>query len=221
MEYNYGKLRSKKTLGKNIIYYKSGEDELSVNITNRCPNNCCFCIRDRFYGWGELNLYLEDEPSLCEILGEISKSLKENRNIVKVKICGYGEPIIRIKLLPKIISIIKKEHPKIIVQLATSGWPLYDIEDGIHYFKESVKNGLDIVYLGMHATDIENYAKKVRPNISPKKAFNRVVEFIKLSKSLNLKVVCAFVDLDDLSLSEIKNFTKELNCEYDIRNFRR
>ena len=71
IKYNYGKLRNKTKLQDNIVYYKKGDKELSINITNRCPNNCCFCIRDRKVGWSKSNLYLDKEPSLREIKREI------------------------------------------------------------------------------------------------------------------------------------------------------
>lgn len=103
--------------------------------------------------------------------------------------------------------------------MATSGWALYGIKNGRYYFKESVKQGLEIIYLGLHATNFKDYEKKVSPNIPPRKAFKQAINFIKLSKSLNLKTICAFVNLNDISLKDIKKFTKKLNCEYEIRNF--
>ena len=85
MRYNYGKLKPKIKPEKNIVYYKKGNNELSINITNRCPNNCCFCIRDRKSGWSKSNLYLTQEPTLKEIISEIKKSFRVNPKISKVK----------------------------------------------------------------------------------------------------------------------------------------
>ena len=121
MKYNYGHLRDSVDLQNNIIYYKKGDSEMSINVTNKCLNHCCFCIRDSKAGWSKSNLYLKKEPSLKEIKKEILVSLNSNSKIKKVKICGYGEPLLRPSLLPSIISLIKKEHPEIVIQLATSG----------------------------------------------------------------------------------------------------
>lgn len=219
MKYNYGKLKQKIKPENNISYYKRENNELSINVTNKCPNNCCFCIRDRKSGWSKSNLYLTKDPTLKEIILEIQRSFKINPKISKVKICGYGEPILRIEILPKIISVIKKEKSNVEIQLATSGWPLYNIKNGEYYFKESVKNGLEIIYLGLHAINFNDYKKKVNPTIPSERAFKQVINFIKLSKTLNLKVICAFVDLNDLCLKDINQFTKKLNCEYEIRKF--
>ena len=219
MKYNYGRLRGNIKLENNIIYYKKGSEEMSINITNKCPNNCCFCIRDRKVGWSDSNLYLEKEPSLKEIEKEILKSLKTNSKIKKVKICGYGERLLRASLLPNIVFLMKKERPEIIIQLATSGWPIYNTEEGITYFKKSVENGLDIVYLGLHAINFKDYEKIVNPCISAKKAFSQTMDFVKMAVTLNLKVTCAFVDLNNLSIEDVKKFTKKLNCKYEIRSF--
>ena len=107
MEYNYGKLRRSVPLQHNIAYYKRGLSELSINVTNRCPSNCCFCIRDRKPGWGEANLYLDTEPSLQEIKKAIARVLEENTQVKMAKICGYGEPILRVDILPDIIIFDK------------------------------------------------------------------------------------------------------------------
>jgi TatD family-associated radical SAM protein len=220
MKYNLGKLKKKLKPQQNIIYYRKKKDEISLNITNRCPNACCFCIRDRDKGWGVSNLYLLKEPSLEEIKDEIKRELMNSKQpIKKFKICGYGEPILRIKILPELILFIKKVSPNSIIQLTTTGWPLFHFKKGIGYFKQAVKNGLNLVYVGIHATNFSDYAKRVNPSINPELAFYETKEFIKLSSSLNLKITCAFVDLRDLNLAEIKNFAKKLNCLYDIRGF--
>jgi len=219
MKYNYGRLRDNVELQNNIIYYKRGDTEMSINVTNKCPNNCCFCIRDRKVGWSDSNLYLDKEPSLKEIKKELLNALEINPKIKKIKICGYGEPLLRVSLLPNIISLIKKKRPEILIQLATSGWPIYNTKKGETYFKKSVEKGLDIVYLGLHAINFKDYKKIVNPNISSKKAFDQTIKFIKMAVALNLKVTCAFVDLNNLSIEDIKKFTKKLNCKYEIRSF--
>ncbi len=59
MDYNLGKLRNEIDLQKNIIYFRKDPNEMSINLTNKCLNSCCFCIRDRDLGWGVSNLYLD------------------------------------------------------------------------------------------------------------------------------------------------------------------
>lgn len=217
-DYNYGGLKGKVNPKQNIIYYRRGEDEMSINLTNRCPNSCVFCIRDKDKGWGVSNLYLEREPQLSEIKNEIFSAVKENKEGVDlVKICGYGEPLTRLEILPELVKFIRELLPEATIQLTTTGWLLYEKDNGPEKFQQSVENGIDRIYLSLNATEEQDYREIVRP--SGENCFGRVIEFIKLSKNLDLEVECSFVDLDNLDEEKIRKFTSNLDCEYDIREF--
>ena len=75
-----------------IITY-THRDGLYVNMTNRCPNRCGFCVRsygDTLYG----NLWLDHEPSVEEIIASIDgRGLAGFSELV---FCGYGEPTERL-----------------------------------------------------------------------------------------------------------------------------
>ncbi len=219
MKYNYGKLKDSIIPQQNIIYYRKLPKEISINLTNKCPNSCVFCIRDCNPGWNVSNLYLEKEPSLKEIEDEFEKAFIQNSKIEKIKICGYGEPLIRLKILPDLIAFLRKKLPFAIIQLTTSGWPIIYYENGEELFIKCVENGLNQVYLGLHATNYKDYIKVVRPKIDGKIAFNQTLKFIKLVKSLGLNIVCAFVEYRKLPLEKIDNLVNELECEYEIRKF--
>ncbi len=170
---------------------------------------------------GVSNLYLTQEPSEEEVLKEIKNSIDKNNSdeIKKVKICGYGEPMTRVNILPNIVKLIRKKCRNSTIQLTTTGWIIYHIKEGEESFKESVKQGLDQIYLGIHSTNTEDYGKIVRPSIDEKEAFNQIIKFIRLSQQLNLRVRCSFVDIKNLSEKKVRKFTNKLNCEYDIREF--
>lgn len=69
-------------------------NSLYVNVTNRCTNNCDFCVRDHgdeLYG----DLWLEREPTVEEIIADIDKAL-EKKDYDEIVFCGYGEPTVRL-----------------------------------------------------------------------------------------------------------------------------
>ena len=70
-------------------------DALYVNLTNRCPNACDFCLRTHGDKVGDSgSLWLEREPSKEEIWEDIEKrDLSKYRELV---FCGYGEPACRL-----------------------------------------------------------------------------------------------------------------------------
>ena len=79
------------------ISYEVG-DKLYMNITNKCPCNCTFCIRNNADGaYGSDSLWLEHDPDIDEIKAEIDKRDIEKYN--EIIYCGYGEPTSRLNEL--------------------------------------------------------------------------------------------------------------------------
>ena len=69
------------------ITYELG-DSLYVNITNRCSNDCSFCVRNEHNGVnGKDNLWLEREPTVDEIKAAITK--KEIKEYIRTS-AGYS-----------------------------------------------------------------------------------------------------------------------------------
>ena len=75
---------------KMTICYPIG-NKLYMNITNKCPCNCTFCIRHNGdSAYGSESLWLEHEPSFDEIMNDVIKyKLSDYEEII---FCGYGVP---------------------------------------------------------------------------------------------------------------------------------
>ena len=95
------------------------ENALYINVTNRCTNNCEFCIRKNGDGaYGSSSLWLEREPTEEEILSSVfSRDLSTYSEVV---FCGYGEPSIRLDTVVSVAKKIKEKHP-IKVRINTNG----------------------------------------------------------------------------------------------------
>lgn len=224
-KFNQGKLKGLVSPGNNIVYFRRGEDELSLNITNNCPNACIFCIRDRDVGWGVSNLYLDKDPEVDAILEEFDKVNAKMRakgvDIEKVKICGYGEPILRFNDLYPIVKHIHK-HSKALVQLTTTGWPYFRfITQDTRPLKALKVLGLTHIFLGLNATTPEQYNRIVRPGIEDidKNAFADTLRFARTTKDIGYEVTLGFVRTKGLKREEIEKLSTELGCPYKIREF--
>ena len=74
------------------------KNSIYVNLTNRCPCACTFCLRNNAQGvYGSDSLWLEREPTDEEVV----KSLGEwdYSRFREVVFCGYGEPTERLDTL--------------------------------------------------------------------------------------------------------------------------
>ena len=72
------------------ILYTYGKN-LYVNLTNRCPCNCTFCIRSQKQGLGSAEtLWLDHDPSADEVIAAFQAYRLEV--FEELIFCGYGEP---------------------------------------------------------------------------------------------------------------------------------
>jgi len=129
-----------------------------VNITNRCPCSCTFCLRHNGDGiFGSDSLWLEREPAVQEICESIDAwDLTQYNEVV---FCGYGEPTERLDDLLEVAAYIKSKSD-IKIRINTNG-----LADLIWNEKTAPKlNGLiDTVSISLNATNKEDYFKVVRP----------------------------------------------------------
>ncbi|MGN0655912.1 MAG: radical SAM protein, partial [Ruminiclostridium sp.] len=87
-----------------IFYDLNGS--LYVNITNRCPCACTFCIRKNDNTVGENDsLWLEHEPTVAEIKAAFDEV--DASKYHEAVFCGYGEPMERPDELVEIAKYIK------------------------------------------------------------------------------------------------------------------
>ena len=119
------------------------DSALYVNVTNRCTNNCEFCIRKNGDGaYGSDSLWLEREPTEEEILDSVfARDLSVFSEIV---FCGYGEPSIRLDVCRSVALKIKERAEakaaknyaladQIRAELSAKGVTLIDTKEGTKY----------------------------------------------------------------------------------------
>ena len=84
---------------------------LYVNMTNKCPCSCTFCLRQtRNEMEGSGSLWLEREPTVEEVKAEFSKFDMDKYE--EVVFCGFGEPTERLYDLLEVLLLLKKNTAK-------------------------------------------------------------------------------------------------------------
>ena len=63
------------------------DGNLYINLTNRCSNDCKFCVRNGKTSYYGHKLWLSREPSAEEIITAI-----DGKKCNEVVFCGFGEP---------------------------------------------------------------------------------------------------------------------------------
>lgn len=86
------------------LAYHLGGPSLYLNVTNRCTNDCDFCVRRApgfsIAGW---DMRLEREPTAAEVLAAIAAADAEaadrDEAFDEVVFCGFGEPTVRLDVI--------------------------------------------------------------------------------------------------------------------------
>lgn len=129
-----------------------------VNMTNRCPCACTFCLRHNGEGvFGSEPLWLDREPTVREVCDSIDEW--ELTKYDELVFCGYGEPTERLDDLLAVAKYVKGKCD-IKIRVNTNG-----LADLIHGEKTAYKlEGLvDTVSVSLNATNRETYYELVRP----------------------------------------------------------
>lgn len=177
---------------------------LYINMTNRCPCSCTFCLRqnaDSVYGSDPL--WLDREPTVAEVCADLDKrNLSDFEEIV---FCGYGEPTERLFDLLEVAKYIKQKSD-IKLRINTNG--LADLiwgEPTAHYLKGLI----DTVSVSLNATNAEDYQKIVRSKFGIG-SFDAMLKFTKDCTQYVQNVVMTVVDV--VTSKEEQQKSKEI-CE--------
>lgn len=129
-----------------------------VNMTNRCPCACTFCLRKNGAGvYGSDPLWLDREPTVAEVCESLDAwTLSDFDEVV---FCGYGEPTERLDELLEVAAYIKKKGNSKI-RINTNG-----LSDLIHGCRTAprLEGLIDTVSVSLNATNAEDYVATVRP----------------------------------------------------------
>ena len=165
-----------------------GRNSLYVNMTNRCPCACTFCLRhNKDHVFTANSLWLEREPTVEEVCESIDKwDLSKYSEIV---FCGYGEPTMRLDDLLKVAAYIKSKS-NIPLRINTNG--LADLIAG-EKVAHKLEGLIDTVSVSLNATNKEDYFKLVRPKFGID-SYDAMLSFTKECTKYVPNVIMTVVD---------------------------
>lgn len=193
------------------IVYKY-KNNLYINLTNRCPNDCDFCDIPAISRDLGVDLILDHEPNFAEVTKAIRQNISDILN--EIVFCGGGEPLMRLDILLKVAKWIKSNYDHKI-RLDTCGYP-FIFYNGRKVVRELKSEGLDAVSVSINSTNTEDYNRVCHPKYD--EAYQRSIEFVKDCKQVELKTRISFVDYH-IDHDKCRQLAEKLGVDYIIRGY--
>ena len=162
---------------------------LYINMTNRCPCNCTFCLRHNAEGvYGSDSLWLDREPTVQEVCDSVDTW--DLTQFDEVVFCGYGEPTERLEDLLLVAKYIKAKGD-IKIRINTNG-----LADLIWQKQTApqLKDLIDTVSISLNTPNQEDYLKVVRPKFGVE-SYDAMLRYAKDCTAYVPNVVMTVVDV--------------------------
>ena len=171
------------------LSYEVGKG-LYLNITNKCPCNCTFCIRNNGDGaYGSDPLWLEHQPTTAEVIENLKQ--RELGKYDEIVFCGYGEPTCELEILKEVAKYIRSVTKKPI-RINTNG--LSDLINKRNTAPE-FEGVADTISISLNASDADAYDKVTRPSFKGVNCFEEMLGFASRVKEYVPNVVFTVVDI--------------------------
>lgn len=198
-----------------VFYDYSGG--LYVNMTNKCPCRCAFCIRDMVDSLGDADsLWLKREPSKEELM----KMLKQQNLAAydEIVFCGYGEPTERLDCLLAVCDYVKNDpllKGRLKTRLNTNG--LSDFINDRPTARE-FSGRLDAISISLNAPTAEKYNELCRPKFGIQ-SFDEILRFTQEVKQyvpdVTMSVVSGSISSQDVE--ECRKTAAKLGVKFRVR----
>lgn len=195
----------------NIVY--EYQNQLYVNLTNRCTNKCEFCIRFTPSGVDNIDLWLEHEPSAVDIIAELER--KDYKKFGEVVFCGYGEPLMRFDTVKEVCKFIKADS-NVKVRVNTNGHANHCAKRDVTPEMEGL---IDTVSISLNASNAAEYQKICKCEFG-EEGFYEMLDFAKKAKRYVPHVVLSVVDIiGKEEIEACRKLAEDIGVEYRVRAY--
>ncbi len=196
------------------ILYKV-HNNLYVNLTNKCPCACTFCLRQtRDHMEDSGVLWLEKEPTVDEVIADFANFNMDDYD--EVVFCGFGEPTERIDVLLEVAAYVKKTYNKP-TRINTNG--LGNLVNGRDITPE-LKGLIDTVSISLNTPNKERYYELTRSKFGIG-SFDAMIDFAKEAVKYVPHVVMTTVatTITKEEEAECQRICDSIGVKYRIRPF--
>lgn len=188
-------------------------NNLYVNLTNKCPCACTFCLRQtRDHMENSGSLWLREEPTLEQIIDDFNNF--NMNNYEEVVFCGFGEPTERIDVILQVARFIKDKYNKK-TRINTNGLGNLINERDITPELEGL---IDTVSISLNTPNKERYYELTRSRFGID-SFDAMLDFAKRASKFVPDVVLTTVEttITKEEEKECQVICDKLGVRYRIR----
>ena len=204
-----------------LVYLLDGK--IYINLTNRCTNDCIFCLRkDKDDVVGQ-TLWLDDENSTTD---DVIKQFELKRNELltthnlpfkEVIFCGYGEPMLKFDVMKQVAKYIKDKYPETKIRVNSNGHANYVYKKNV---VPECKGLIDEFSVSLNGSTKEEYDELSQPKFD--EAYDEMKKFIKACSDEGISVVASVVEGykgRHLDLEKCEEIAKSLGAKFRVREW--
>lgn len=192
------------------LYYVEGKPYL--NITNKCSNDCEFCIRHGRETMDGQELWLKSpDPTTQQVLQQFPDGIDFGQEFV---FCGFGEPTENLATFLGVAQFIKQKGGK--VRLNTNGQS--DLINSRPTAKE-ICQVTDSVSISLNDCTAKDYQKLCNSRFG-EQAFDALVSFAKQCSQLGASVTMSVVDvIGEEKIAKCQEICKNAGVSLKVRKY--
>ncbi len=195
----------------NIAY--EYQNNMYVNLTNRCTNKCKFCIRFTPSGVDNIDLWLEHEPSAEEVINALEE--KNYKSYDEVIFCGYGEPMLRYEVLVEAAKYIKK-NSNLKIRINTNGHANKAAGKDITPLLEGL---VDCISISLNAENAQKYNEICVCDYG-EEGFYEMLDFAKKASAYVPEVVLSIVDvIGKDEIEKCREIAEDIGVKFRVREY--
>ena len=198
-----------------ILYEK--DRGLYLNLTNRCPVSCSFCVKVPWdYQFEGHDLRIKGpEPTAPALIAALKEKLDTSDYWREVVFCGFGESTYRLEEMKKVGLYLKTQHPELRQRLNTVGlgsliWAR-DITPELASF-------LDEVAVSLNTADEKQWVELMRPAPAYRATgFAASRLFAERCVAARIKTRITAVELPEVDLAPLQSYARKIKADFIAR----
>lgn len=196
------------------------DNKIYINLTNRCTNNCIFCLRNDKDDVCGQELWLDSEDFSAEdVISQFRSVLNKAGDDFKNEavFCGYGEPMLKLDILKNVALFIKQNYPQIKTRINTNGHANFVYKRNV---APELVGLIDEISVSLNAPTSQEYNELSNPKFD--NAYNEVKNFIKSCSDAGIKTVTSIVENykgRHLDIEACEKISNDLGAKLRVREW--